>query len=279
MDYIRPLSIEAAVEAAQSPGAVFLAGGTDLVLHMREGKAQPEMIIDLGRLAELKRVAEVDGNLEIGSMATFAELGRNPLIEEKAHALWQACQTMGSPQIRNQATLGGNLGNCSPAADGLPPLLALGAVVCLVGPDGEQRIPLTELLGRTPLFTQGILVKKFIIPITNRVSGFHKLGRRRALAIARLSVAVSLEIDGLLAKDVKVALGAVGKRAYLADSLGQSLSGREITDEWIEEAVAGSKAVVRDALGTRASAPYKRAAVCGVMREALASCGVQRGGR
>lgn len=271
MKFYQPHSVEEVLEIAHTTEAAFLAGGTDLVLHMRKDKVQPPGLIDLGKVSELREIKETDGCLEIGSMATFAELGTNQLIFQKAHALWQACQTMGSPQIRNQATLGGNLGNCSPAADGLPPLLALGAEVHLITREGDEILPLESLLSRTPLLEQGTLIRGFRIPVNGWQSGFAKLGRRKALAIARLSVSVALEIKGARAENVRVALGAVGRRAFISEVLGQELNGQEINNAWLEKGVSEVQRIVREALGTRASAPYKRVAVAGVFREALAS--------
>lgn len=271
MKYFQAQSVKEAIEIAQTTEAAFLAGGTDLVLHMRTGKIQPIALIDLGKISELKVIRETEGYLEIGSMVTFGEMGQNELIYKHAHALWLACQTMGSPQIRNQATLGGNLGNCSPAADGLPPLLALGSDVQLISGQGDEVVALESLLGRTPLLSQGTLIRGFRIPLSRLQSGFAKLGRRRALAIARLSVAVAVEVDGNQASKVRVALGAVGKRAFLSESLAQDLSGQEMNEAWIESGIEQVQRVVREALGARASAPYKRVAVSGVYREALAS--------
>ncbi|MCO1603948.1 FAD binding domain-containing protein [Desulfosporosinus nitroreducens] len=271
MKYFQPYSVEEAIEIAHASESTFLAGGTDLVLHMRNGKAQPSGLIDLGKIPVLREIKEVDGFIEIGSMATFAELGNSELVAQNAYALWQACQSMGSPQIRNQATLGGNLGNCSPAADGLPPLLALGAEVHLISQEGEEFEPLSTLLSRTPLLGQNTLILGFRIPINGWQSGFAKLGRRRALAIARLSVAVAVEINGTRVENVRVALGAVGRRAFLSESLGRELSGLDLNGAWLEKGVLEVQQIVREALGARASAPYKREAVSGVFREALAS--------
>jgi Aerobic-type carbon monoxide dehydrogenase, middle subunit CoxM/CutM homologs len=271
LNYFRPQNLSDALKIAQTSEAIFLAGGTDLVLHMQTGKIHPDTLIDLGKILELKEIKETNGYLDIGSMATFAELGRNELVFRNALALWLACQTMGSPQIRNQATLGGNLGNCSPAADGLPPLLALGAEVHLISRGGDEVLPLETLLKRTPLISQDTLIRGFRIPLKGLLSGFAKLGRRRALAIARLSVAVAMEVEGSRVGKVRVALGAVGKRAFLSDALARELSGDELNGLWIEKGIEGVQRVVREALGTRASAPYKRVAVSGVFREALST--------
>ncbi|MDP4126927.1 MAG: FAD binding domain-containing protein [Bacillota bacterium] len=269
MNYFQPQTVGQAVNIAQTFEATFLAGGTDLVLHMQTGKIHPNAIIDLGKISELKEIKETDGYLEIGSMATFAELGQSELVFQKALALWLACQTMGSPQIRNQATLGGNLGNCSPAADGLPPLLALGAEVRLISREGDEVVSLETLLSRTPLLSQGTLIREFRIPLKGLQSGFAKLGRRKALAIARLSVAIAIELEDNRVGKVRVALGAVGKRAYLSEILARELSDQELNEVWIEKGIEGVQRVVREALGARASAPYKREAVSGVFREAL----------
>lgn len=269
MDYFRPLSIEEALELAQQPGRRFLAGGTDLSLHMREGKINPLGLIDLGRIAELKEIRLAGEWLEIGSMTTFSDLGESNLIRKEAKALWQACQTMGSPQIRHQATIGGNLGNCSPAADGLPPLLALGVEVELVSAQGGERVLLADLLQRSPLLEPGTLIKRFFIPLQGWDSGFAKLGRRQALAIARLSAAFALKKQDGVAAEVRVAFGAVGRRAFLSEPLAQSLSGRALNESWLEDAVQDAQKAVAEALGSRASAPYKRVAVGGVVRQAL----------
>lgn len=277
MEFLRPQNVEEAVKMAQRPGSQILAGGTDLVLQLKEGKIKPDAVIDLGKLPELRQIQAINGYLEIGSMVSFTELGKSELVHDKALALYLAAQTMGSPQIRNQATLGGNLGNCSPAADGLPPLLALGAKVCIRSADGEESVPLSVFMERSPLLAPGSIITKFMIPLAGWHSGFAKLGRRRALAIARLSVAIAVEVDGEQAKSVRVALGAVGKRAFVAESLGQALSNQVMDEEWVEKAVAGAKQLVREALGSRASAPYKRVAVGGVVRQAIES-GMGKGG-
>ncbi len=270
MEFFQPQNLTEAVERS-GLDTCFLAGGTDLVLQLREGKAKPQVLVDLSRVTELKYLTAAGGCLEIGSMLTFAELGGSELARAKANALWLACQSMGSPQIRNQATLGGNLANCSPAADGLPPLLALGALVRLVSRRGEETVPLAELLSRRPLLEVGTLIRGFRIPDQGWKSGFAKLGRRRALAIARLSVALAVEREGNQAKRVRVALGAVGERPFLSEALAEMLQGREMNEAWLEDAAAAAQQVVASALGSRASAPYKRVAVSGVMREAWAS--------
>ncbi|HZW83408.1 MAG TPA: FAD binding domain-containing protein, partial [Candidatus Deferrimicrobium sp.] len=145
MKYYQPVSVKAALDIAD-PSSIFLAGGTDLILQLRESKVKPRAIIDLGKIQDLKQVVQSDDCLELGSMVTFESLRKSSLVQAKAKALWLSSGTMGSPQIRNQATIGGNLGNNSPAADGLPPLLAMGALVRLASRDGEEILPLAQIV-------------------------------------------------------------------------------------------------------------------------------------
>ena len=270
MDYVKPLTALEALQAGQGKGACYLAGGTDLILQWRRQQIEPRTLVDLGGVQELKTFGREGRCVVIGSMVTFSELLRSDLVREEATALWLACQTMGSPAIRNQATLGGNLGNCSPAADALPALLALGAQVSLMSESGLETVDLAELLQRQPVLFPGTLIRDFRLPLNGWRSGFAKLGRRSALAIARISVAVSVKLDGQFVSAIRIALGAVGPRAFLAQDLADVLNNREINGEWFELAITGAQNVVREALGDRASAPYKRVAVGGVMREALA---------
>jgi CO/xanthine dehydrogenase FAD-binding subunit len=269
MDYFQPERIKDAVALAQTPGAFYLAGGTDMNLQIREGKVYPDALIDLGKVKELKIIELREEELLIGSMVTFDDCLRSDNVRQYAFALWQACQTMGSPQIRHQATIGGNLGNCSPAADAIPPLLALDTKVDLVSLSGEEVCPLKKLLERTPILIPGTLIKAFRIPRNGWVSGFIKLGRRQALAISRLNVAVSFKpienhVDGL-----RIALGAVGNRPYLLDQLSQKYHGRVIDNEWIRAVCFDAQSLVKGVLGSRASAPYKSVALGGILHSLL----------
>lgn len=278
MRYVQPQSLSEALQWGQTPGAAYLAGGTDLILKMRTGEVRPDLLVDLAQVKELKEIKLEEESLMLGSMVTFSEIEQSSLLQENARGLWQACLTMGAPQIRNQATLGGNLGNCSPAADSLPPLLALDTqvVLCSLKAESnslvqEERVSLTEILERQPLLERGTLIRGYRIPCRGYVSAFAKLGRRQALAIARMSVAVALYKEGSLVRDVRVAFGAVGRRAFLSEDLNNALKGRPMDETWIELAIEKAQNVVGKALGDRASAAYKRVAVAGVMRETLAN--------
>ncbi|KLU60361.1 nicotinate dehydrogenase FAD-subunit [Peptococcaceae bacterium CEB3] len=278
MYYVRPETVAEVLEAGEKPGMLYLAGGTDLILKLRRQEVQARGLVDLQAVAELRRIRVEGDRLEIGAMVSFADLLNNDQVATEARALWLACRSMGAPQIRNQATLGGNLANCSPAADSLPALLVLQAQVRLLSHSGETLVPLAELLERTPLWPSGTLLAGFRLPLTGGASGFAKLGRRQALAIARLSAAVALREENGRASGVRLAFGAAGKRAFLSADLAEKLNGLVLDGGFTEVACREARKVISRALGERASAPYKREAVAGVVREALASVEFMKSG-
>jgi len=199
---------EACSAAAEHPSADLLAGGTDLMVEVNSGHRRPSDVIALGAIAELREWSISDDRITIGSGVTFATIAKSELAT-LAPALAMAARTVGSPQIRNAATIGGNLGTGSPAGDSLPVLAALNATVVLKSVDGEREIPLTEFCvgpkrtGRQP----GELITAVRIDRLTGPQEFCKLGTRQAMVISVVSVAV---VTDLPTQSVRVGLGAVG---------------------------------------------------------------------
>jgi len=244
-----------------------LAGGTDLILKLREGRLKPGLVVDLGKIKELKGIRQDGETIFLGSMTTFAEAEVSKLLGKYAPALAQAAAAVGSPQIRNQGTFGGNLVNASPAADSVPALLALGAVVHLMGTKGAKKVPLEDLLPLKEL--NGEIVSGFSFKINEtRSSSFVKLGRRNALAIARINMALAAEVDAGRLFGVRLALGAVGPYAFRAETVEKLLEGRTVA-EAAKIAAEGLEELVIEKLGDRPSAPYKSRAVRGLAEQAL----------
>jgi CO/xanthine dehydrogenase FAD-binding subunit len=275
MNFYQPHSLAEAVQlGGDGQENLYLAGGTDLILQMKH--QLPKGLIDLGHIPELKKVVKTKTHLYIGSMTTFNELAENSLVKEHAKALWHCTQSMGSVQIRNQATLGGNLANLSPAADSVPPLLALDAEVILCLCSGVQRLSIAEFLDCFGQLSGRSLIRGISIPLKGLTSSFYKLGRREALAIARLSVAFAVKLKGERVGRVKIAFGAVSPRPFLALELGKYLSNRKLNESWVQDAKEGAQELVTQVLGGRATAPYKRIAVAGVVGAAI--CSLVEGG-
>ena len=207
-----PDSVDAAVSAlAAEPAATVLAGGTDLMVEVNEGHRRPESsVVVVNRIPELRswhRSADAS-SVTIGAAVCWSELVEGPLAE-MVPALAQASRTVGSPQIRNAGTLGGNLATCSPAGDGLPVLAALGATVELASATGRRSLPVAEfMLGvkRTAL-GPGEMIVSVTLPIVDGWQGYAKVGVRNAMVIAVASACVVLDRTN---RAVAVALGSVG---------------------------------------------------------------------
>src|SRR5687768_5151736 len=196
MDFLQPEDWEEALEArAAHPGALPLWGGTDVMVDLNFGRERPEAILDLTRVRELAEWQEDDGRLRIGAGVTYtraiSELG------DRLPGLAMASRTVGSPQIRNRGTIGGNLGSSSPAGDALPPLYASGADVELASVRGSRRVPVEEFITgpKTNLLQPDELIAAVWMPVATGPQQFAKVGTRNAMVIAVCSFAVSLD-DG-----------------------------------------------------------------------------------
>lgn len=276
LDYYQPLSLdEALVYLQKSPSTTkLLAGGTDLIIQMRERPIEADYIVDLANVPELKGIKKDGDNLIIGSMVTFAEIGHNHLINEYVPLLAKAAASVGSPQIRNTATIGGNIANAATAADSLPALLALEAKVSLQKVDAQKVVGIEDILigtNKTCIEPDEILTKIIIpIPQANTAMAFIKLGRRKALAIARLNLALTLSLDiERKTKKATLALGAVGVTAYRVPQVEELLVGKPINENTITAACSLISQVVSEKLGTRPTVSYKKTVAKAALSKAL----------
>ncbi len=258
MSVVAPRSFEDALaELAVEPDRHTLAGGTDLMVEVNFDHRRPESVLSLHRIAELREWATHDEQLVLGSGVTCATLERPPFTT-LAPALAQAARTVGSPQIRNAATIGGNLCTASPAGDLLPVLSALDASIVCARAAGTRTVSIHEfLLGpkRTALEV-GELVERIEIPVAQGGQEFLKVGARNAMVIAIASVAmIATSID------VRIALGSVGPTVIRARGserwIGERGFDPAVIDE-LAERVAGEARPIDD---HRSSAEYRRHAI------------------
>ena len=192
---------------ADEPAAVLLAGGTDFMVEVNYNRRKPDFVIALDRVPELKGWRRASGRIEMGAAMTYAEM-EDPLFAAYVPSIAQAARTVGSPQIRNAGTLGGNLATASPAGDTLPPLVALDARVTLQSVRGEREISLNELIVgvKTTTLAPDEIIQKVSIAEINGPQEFLKVGVRNAMVIS--IAAVALVVDKA-AKQVRTALGSV----------------------------------------------------------------------
>jgi CO/xanthine dehydrogenase FAD-binding subunit len=217
--YERPASLLEAFRllAAHDGGrARLLAGGTDLLIRLRDGTFRPDVIVDVKRITELSdAIVEDGGRLAIGARATMTEIMGDRRVRRDFSVLAEAASYVGSAQIRNRATLAGNLCNASPAADTAPALLVYGAVVVAVGPAGERRIPIDQWFVRSGVTTLAPdeIVSAIELPLPDgpRGAAFVRRTRRRGHDLASVTMACAITPDG----HSRVAYGSVGPRPVL----------------------------------------------------------------
>jgi len=278
-DYSSPSTLaDAARVLADYDGlARCLAGGTDLLIRMKRHQWLPRAVVNLKRIPGLRNIT-LNGELSIGALVTLQDLIRSATIREHFPVLAYTASKMAGVQVRNLATVGGNLCNASPAADTAPPLIALNARAVVVGIQGERTIPLEEFftgVGKSALAPDEML-REILVPRlheSTRVS-FSKLEHREAMDISIVSVGVSGQRSAASSQvfdDVRIVLGAVAPTPMRAKQAEEILRGKELTEERIREAarVAASEASPID--DVRGSAWYRREMVAVLTRRQLMS--------
>ena len=216
--YARPTSLAEAVAllGQHGPAARVLAGGTDLLIRLRDGTLQPELVVDLKRIAELRpAIREEGGRLAISATTVMTDIVADPRVQRHFGALVEAAAVVGSVQIRNRATLAGNVCNASPAADAAPSLLVYGADVVAVGPAGARRIPIDDFFVRSGQTTlaPGEIVTAIELPLSDRPMGaVHvRRTRRRGHDLASVTLCCGVDAAGV----TRLAYGSVGPRPLL----------------------------------------------------------------
>jgi carbon-monoxide dehydrogenase medium subunit len=260
-DYHRPKNLDEAWRlAAEVPGARFIAGGTDVMVRIREGKLRPSALISLRGLSELCRI-DPGPPLRIGAGVTVSELIAHSFVAEHFPVLVRAAERLGSLQIRNSATVGGNLCNASPCADLATPLLVAEAEVELASREGTRKVPLSELFvapGETRV-RPGEIVTALIVdgPAPRARALFFKQGRV-AMDIALASLCVLLELDGDRCVKARLAAGSVAPRPIRLPKTERLLEGHVLDERRIAEARASAAAEVAPISDVRASEAYRR---------------------
>jgi CO/xanthine dehydrogenase FAD-binding subunit len=265
MSVVVPTSLDEALQAlAHAPSATVLAGGTDLMVEFNGGHRRADHVVVVNRVAELRTWHHDGHRLRIGAGVTYAEIEADP-IAVWAPALAQAARTVGSPQIRHAATIGGNVGTCSPAGDGLPVLAALDAEVELTSLDGVRTVPFTAFMTgpKRTVREPGELITAVTLPVADGFQGYTKVGVRNAMVIATASVALAVH-----GGRVAIALGSVGptilrcpEAETLATEAAATGSAGHLSADVIERCSEMVRAASRPIDDHRSSAAYRRHAV------------------
>lgn len=216
IDYVKPKSISEALEILEEKkgNAKIIAGGTDLLVRLKQNTINENIIVDIGDIESLKGIYLDDHFVHILPLTTHSEILESDIVKNHGFILWQACKTIGSPEIRNRATIGGNIANASPAGDSITALFVHEASLKLISKRGERIVNIEEFFngpGKTILDSDELILE-VIFPRKeeNEVGFFKKIGQRKGIAISIINVAAKLRISGKYKFDKAiVAFGAV----------------------------------------------------------------------
>jgi len=276
--YVSAKDLEHAITLLGEHGAraKILAGGTDLLVELKHAVHNPEVIVDVSRLHELKTIAVADDGLHIGALVTHSDIMNSPVIRDMFPALVAAAHSIGAMQTRNLGTLGGNLVTCVPSMDSGPALIALDASVTVASTEGQRRMPLADLFvgPRKTSLKPGDLLVDIVIPKENlgKPAAFEKFGLRKGQALALVNVGASFWVgDNSVFVAPRIALGAVAPTVMRAPKAEAFLDGCKISAEVMAEAGRIAAMEAKPISDFRASADYRRDLVAVLVKRALAN--------
>jgi aerobic carbon-monoxide dehydrogenase medium subunit len=261
MRYEAPTTMDKAVAllAAEKGLASVLAGGTDLLVRMKSGYLEPDLIVDIKRIARLRRIKAEDGGYHVGAAVSGAELGEHKGLRKLWPGVVEAANLIGSTQIQGRATMAGNLCNASPAADSVPALVAAAAIATIFGPNGRRDLPVEEVAtgpGKTSL-AAGEIVESIRLPARPPRSGdaYLRFIPRTEMDIAVVGAGVSLTLDeNGICRAARVSLGAVAPRVLLVKEAADALIGSQGEGAALDRLADAASAACRpidDKRGTR----------------------------
>ena len=277
-EFLTTQKIEGALDYLDKFSKVhILAGGTDLLVNLyKESPRLPDFdyLLDISNIPELKIISSTSNFIEIGSLVTHSRLINEPLIKNSFPVLVEAAYTIGSTQIRNRGTIGGNIVNASPAADLLPPLIALKAEVELTSGKGKRVLSLEEFLAgpyKTKIQANELLTKiKIPLLADNYYTDFQKIGRRKALSIARLSLALVTKVDkeGIF-QETRVVPGSATPYPQSLPETEKAVNGKSVLNVDLEEIGKITSKEMVSITGERWSTPYKKPTIAVLIKRAL----------
>ncbi len=269
MKYYHPTSkpeLQDLLEKLSQSKCTLLAGGTDLLPRYENGMELPRYLVDLKGIECFSGITDRGDDIEIGSLTTIETIRNSDLIRSFLHALWQASDQFAATQIRNRATIGGNICNASPAGDTLPPLYTYQAQVNIIGPAGEKRIPIADFIigpGETELGCAEIILS-IIIPKSLGSALYYKLGLRRAMAIAVVNFAILADVDQekKVFNQLTIAAGSVAPTVVYLTELATALINQVPDKSKYGTLIDNDIAPIDD---LRATAAYRRKALRNVL--------------
>ncbi len=251
---------------------ILLAGGTNVMVYVKDGAIAEGTLVDIASLAELKGIEQRDGRIEIGAAEVMADLLGNPLLRSRLPVFVSMLREFANPLVRNRATLGGNLGDASPIGDTIPVLLTLGARLLVADRGGQRTVPLEEFFrgpGENALRPEEV-IRRVEIPLPEGGRGcFQKLGLRRGTSCSVASVAVWLVPEGGRIREIAIACGGVAPTPVRARSAEKAFRGRRLEPAGIRELAEEVQRDIRPISDVRGSADYRRRVTAALLARAV----------
>ncbi len=282
MKYTHPTTVDDAVAAlAGASGSTYvLAGGTDLLVQLRAGFIEPDLVVDIKGIEETRTITREGDGFRVGAAVAGAEVTEHPDLPRVWPGVAESFDLIGSAQIQGRASMGGNLCNASPAADSVPALIAAGAICTIAGPNGRREIPVEDFcIGpRKTTLEAGEFLVSFFLPPRAKHSGdaYLRFIPRTEMDIAVVGAGVNLTLDDDgTCKAARVALGAVAPTARLVPDAAAALQGSKVDDAALEKAAAAARAACNPIDDKRGTIEY-RIHVAGVLTTRAARIALER---
>ncbi len=272
--FMSPKSIDELCQALarKDEDTYVIAGGTDLIIHFNKNGIFDYSVIDITKLDELKEIIETDTEIIIGACVTMTEIENSEVINEYIPALIDSVRNLGSQQIRNRATLGGNIANASQSGDNLTVLFAYNAYIEIIDSKGVKRLnkinDVVEGLGKNNL-SRDEIITKIVIEKYSSKSAFSKIGSRKAVTISKINCCIKINLNDEIVDEAIVYLGAVGPKPIKAKLIEGKIINRNINDINIRDINDAIYGQIECAIPDRSSKHYKKAAAEGLIEDVL----------
>lgn len=286
MEYAAPETTKAAVSLlAKAKGSAYvLAGGSDLLVRMKGGFIEPDLVVDIKRIKAMREVKKTASGFTIGAAVSCAELGENKALAKSWPGLVEAANLIGSKQIQGRCTIAGNMCNASPAADSVPALVAAGAKAVIQGPKGKRAVPVEQVAvgpGRNSL-KKGELVEALVLPARKPRSGdaYLRFIPRTEMDIAVVSAGVNVTIDAKgVITNARVALGAVAPTVLLVAAAARAIIGTRLDDAALEKLGEAASAACRPIDDKRGTVEFRTKVAAVLARRAAKTAYKRAGGK
>jgi carbon-monoxide dehydrogenase medium subunit len=280
--YESPETLEQAVKLLAGAGGMtrVLNGGTDVIVQMETDLIEPELLVDIKKIAELREIKREAGGWRVGAAVTGMQMLDNAEFSKDWPGVIEGVKLIGSYQVKGRATMAGNLCNGSPAADSVPPLIAAGAIARVTGPNGTREVPVEQIPvgpGKTSL-VKGEIIHSFLLPVRQAHSGdcYQRFTPRTEMDIAVVGIGVNLTLDGSgTCTAARVALGAVAPTVLLDKACGDALVGTKVDDAALEKLAAAASAACKPIDDKRGTKEF-RIHIAGVLAKRVAKVALER---